>query len=65
MPGVTRFFPDLAAALDEVVNARIFGGIHFRFADEDARVIGTKIGNYVSTNAFQPLNGKKNGQVQK
>ena len=29
--GVTRSFPDFPSALDEIVNARIWGGIHFRF----------------------------------
>jgi hypothetical protein len=54
MPGVTRFFPDFSAALDEVVSARVFSGIHFRFADEDARTLGATIANYVSANAFMP-----------
>lgn len=55
MPGVTRYFPDFAAAIDELVNARIFSGIHFRFADEDARHLGASIGNYVSEIACRPL----------
>ena len=57
-PGVKRFYPDFSAALSEVVDTRIFSGIHFRFADEDARTLGTAIGNYVSANAAQRVNGR-------
>jgi hypothetical protein len=61
----TRFFPDFPAALDELVAARIFGGIHFRSADVDARQLGNSIGNYVIANSFQPLNGHHSGQIRK
>jgi hypothetical protein len=61
--GVTRSFADFSSALDELVGARIWSGIHFRFADEDSRQLGTTIGNYIIDNAFQPLNGKHNGQI--
>jgi membrane-associated phospholipid phosphatase len=32
MTGVVRSFPNFSAALAEVVDARVFGGIHFRTA---------------------------------
>ena len=63
--GVARFFPDFQSSLDEVVNARIWEGIHFRTADVDGRALGTTIANYVIANAFQPVNGKRNGQTGK
>jgi hypothetical protein len=63
MPGVVRFYGDFDTALDEVVNARISAGIHFRFADEDARWLGAEIANYVMGNAFLPLAGKHKGQT--
>jgi hypothetical protein len=63
--GVTRSFPSFPSALDELVAARIYSGIHFRTADADARQLGTSIANYIIGHAFQPLNGKHNGQMEK
>jgi hypothetical protein len=52
MPGVIRNFPRFAAALDEVANARVFGGIHFRTATNDGRSLGSGVGAYIVTHAF-------------
>ena len=52
-PGVVRSYPNFASALDEVANARVFGGIHFRFSTQDAQASGTAVGKYVLENAFQ------------
>jgi hypothetical protein len=51
-PGVTRSFADFGTAVDEIVDARVFGGIHFRFADTDARQLGTSVGKCVVANSF-------------
>ncbi len=56
--GVIRNFPNFDAAKTELVDTRVHSGIHFRFADQDARVLGTTIANYVIANALQPLHGK-------
>jgi hypothetical protein len=53
LPEVTRSFPDFNAALDEVANARVFGGIHFRTATTDAQAAGTALGKYIIDNAFR------------
>ena len=53
MPGVTRSFANFAAALDEAVNARVLSGVHFRFADIDARQLGTTVANYIIANSFK------------
>jgi hypothetical protein len=53
LPGVTRSFPNFTAALDEVANARIFGGIHFRTATRDAQATGIALGKYIIDNAFR------------
>ena len=37
MTGVVRSFPNLSAALAEIVDARVFGGIHFRTACDDGQ----------------------------
>jgi hypothetical protein len=58
MPGVTRSFTSFDDALQEIADARVFGGIHFRTATNDGRVLGTAVGNYVLQNAFLPGQGK-------
>jgi hypothetical protein len=60
MPGVTRSFTSFSDALDEVANARIYGGIHYRTSTDDGRALGTTVGNYVLENAFLPRKGNGN-----
>jgi len=50
--GVTRSFRSFSQALDEVKNARIFAGIHFRSACEDGQTTGIQVANYVLDNAL-------------
>jgi hypothetical protein len=64
MAGIVRVFPDFTAAGNELVDTRVFAGIHFRTADADSLELGRRIANYVIANAFQPVNGKKNGQLR-
>jgi len=52
-PGVTRSYASLASALDEAVNARVLSGVHFRFADIDARQLGRTVANYIIANSFK------------
>jgi len=52
--GVVRSFSGFAAALDEIKNARVFGGIHFRTACNDGTALGSAIGNYVIHHAPLP-----------
>ncbi|HXN46538.1 MAG TPA: vanadium-dependent haloperoxidase, partial [Bryobacteraceae bacterium] len=47
MPGVSRSFSSFTAALDEVKNARIVGGIHFRSACEDGQGLGVAVADYI------------------
>jgi hypothetical protein len=44
--GVTRSYESFSQIADEVENARVWGGIHFRSADVDGRQLGRKIGDY-------------------
>jgi hypothetical protein len=55
MPGVVRSFKSFSSALDEVANARIVAGIHFRSATRDGLAVGTSVGEYVLDHAVQPL----------
>ena len=40
---------------DDVVNVRIYQGIHFRFADEDARKQGRHVAQWVFGHFLKPL----------
>jgi len=52
MPGVVRSFRSFSAALEEVKNARIYAGIHFRSATEDGQALGVNVANYVLEHAL-------------
>ncbi len=54
--GVTRSYWSFTQALDEVKNARIFAGIHFRFSCDDGQEVGDKVGNWVLDHALLPAN---------
>jgi len=56
MLGITRHFAGFTQALEEVKNARVYAGIHFRTACEDGQALGVNVANYVLENAFQRLN---------
>ena len=57
MPGVTRTFHSFSAALEEVENARVFGGIHFRTATVDGTALGIAVGDYVIAHALIEMDG--------
>jgi hypothetical protein len=50
-----RQFDRLSQALKEIIDARVWGGIHFRAADVQGAVIGKKVAHYVRKNSFQPI----------
>jgi hypothetical protein len=49
-----RHYADRATFNEDAINARVWSGIHFRFADTAGSVIGTNVANYVVDNYFQP-----------
>ena len=53
-PGVTHRFTSLRAFTDEVANARIYAGFHYRFSTIAGREMGRKIGAYVVKSVMQP-----------
>ncbi len=63
LPGVTRTWPNFTAAADEASMARIWAGIHFRFAMRDTRTNANLIAAYVLEHAAQPLRGAPVGQL--
>jgi len=53
--GVTRSFGSFSQALDEVKNARISAGIHFRSACDGGQAMGIQVANWVLDNALLPV----------
>jgi hypothetical protein len=51
----TRTFTSFSQAVDEIVLARIWAGLHFRTADVQAVTLGTNVANYGAANYFQPV----------
>jgi hypothetical protein len=58
MPGWVRNYPNFAASRAEVVDARVWLGIHFRTTDKDGITLGQSVGNYVLVNKMQRLHGE-------
>src|SRR2546421_664569 len=51
----TRSFERFSDALKEVIDARVWAGIHFRTADTQGAVLGKKVAQYLKKNYFQPV----------
>jgi hypothetical protein len=51
----TRTFTSFSQAIDEIVLARIWAGLHFRTADVQAVQLGTNVANSAAANYFQPV----------
>jgi hypothetical protein len=52
--GVTRSYTRFSQAADEIVDARVWSGIHFRFADEQGVAIGRRVGRWRQQHFFGP-----------
>ncbi|HEX4169684.1 MAG TPA: vanadium-dependent haloperoxidase [Bryobacteraceae bacterium] len=55
LPGQTRSFGSFSAALAEVVDARVFGGIHFRTDCDAGQALGESVADYVIKHSLRPL----------
>jgi len=54
-PGYARHFTRFSEALREIIGARVWGGIHFRTADEQGAVLGLKVAHYLKKHDLQPV----------
>jgi PAP2 superfamily len=54
-PGETRYFDRFSDALKEIIDARIWAGLHYRTADIQAKILGRKVVHYMATHYFQPV----------
>ena len=52
--GLTRSFTRFSQAIEEIVDARVWSGIHFRTADEQGERIGKQVARYREQRYFQP-----------
>jgi PAP2 superfamily len=57
--GVTRAYTSFSQMANEVDDARVWGGIHFRSADVDGRDLGRSVGEYVLGRFPAPLRASK------
>jgi hypothetical protein len=56
-----RLYRRISDAAGEVVDARVLLGIHFRFADTTARVLGSRVAWHVFTNSLRPVHNSVHG----
>jgi len=54
-PGVTHRFTNMWAYTEEVANARVWAGFHYRFSTRVGTEMGLKVGEYVVKNVMQPV----------
>ena len=55
LPGVTRRWDKVSDLVQEVSDARVWSGVHYRFSAEVGQKMGKEIGRYAVTNYLQPL----------
>ena len=55
LPGVHRDFTSFSAAIQQVEDARIYAGFHYRFSCADAATLGTQVAHYVTHTLMQRL----------
>ena len=56
VPGsVLHVFRNTNEMVDEIIMARVFGGMHFQTSGEHGSTIGKKVGRWVARNHFKPV----------
>jgi hypothetical protein len=55
-PGLTREWTTFSEAVDEVIDARIWGGFHYRTSDEVGARVGRQVAKFVVQHALRGLN---------
>jgi hypothetical protein len=51
----TRHFDRFSGALKEIIDARVWAGIHFRTADVQGAVLGKRVAHWLDQHYFQPI----------
>ena len=55
VPGVVRKFKRLSDYVSESIDARVYGGVHYRTSGEVGAATGRKIGEYTVQNYLKPV----------
>jgi hypothetical protein len=58
----TRSFTRLSQAEQEVVDARVYVGIHYRNSDTTARAQGRRVSNWIFKHYFRPIERRADGE---
>lgn len=53
-----RYYSSFSQVLDEVCDARVYGGMHYRNSTRKGRNIGKQVSRYVTTHFFLPSSGR-------
>lgn len=60
VPGMTpHHYDSVYEAIREIKDARVFGGMHYRFSNDDGITLGRRTAKWVLKNYFQPAGGKR------
>jgi len=57
-PGFERHWTTFSAGIREVIDARVYSGIHFRSSDERGARLGRQVARFAATHAFRHRHGK-------
>jgi len=57
-PGFERHWTTFSEGVREVIDARVYSGIHFRSSDERGARLGRQVGRFAETHAFRRRHGK-------
>ena len=57
--GFVRYWQTFSEGVQEVIDARVYSGIHFRTADVAGARLGRQVAQFVMTHALRPVKGKK------
>jgi hypothetical protein len=57
-PGVVETYTTFRAIADGVVDARVWGGIHWRTSSARGRAVGEEIGRYATHHFLRPMKGR-------
>jgi hypothetical protein len=61
LPGVSRTYTSFQQIADEIDNARVWGGIHFRFSVELGRKLGENVGRFGTIHHLLPVPHEDDG----
>jgi hypothetical protein len=56
--GTTRSFTSFSQALNEAIDSRVWGGIHWRIADVQGAQLGMEVARREDTHYFKPTSGR-------